>query len=98
MADIIEVLHDIAVSPNLAQKNTEQACACAMVVRFSNRKLIYAIGVSILLQLMVIYVPAIQVGFRTVALGLLDWLVIIAVSSTVLIITQLKIKLFGGFD
>ena len=65
---------------------------------FSNRKLIYAIGASVLLQLMVIYVPAIQVGFRTVALGLLDWVVVIAVSSTVLIITQLKIKIFGGFE
>ncbi len=65
---------------------------------FSNRKLIYAIGVSVLLQLLVIYVPAIQVGFRTVALGLFDWVVILAVSSTVLIITQLRIKLFGGFD
>ncbi len=65
---------------------------------FSNRKLLYAIAVSILLQLLVIYVPAIQAGFRTVALGLLDWLVIVAVSSTVLIITQLKIKIFGGFD
>jgi Ca2+-transporting ATPase len=65
---------------------------------FSNRKLIYAIAASIILQLLVIYVPAIQIGFKTVALGLLDWVVIVAVSSTVLIISQLKIKLFGGFD
>ncbi|UCD07022.1 MAG: calcium-translocating P-type ATPase, SERCA-type, partial [Candidatus Aenigmatarchaeota archaeon] len=65
---------------------------------FSNRKLIYAIIVSIILQLLVIYVPAIQIGFRTVALGLLDWLVIVVISSTVLIITQLKMKLFGGFE
>ena len=65
---------------------------------FSNRKLIYAVAASIILQLLVIYVPAIQAGFRTVALGLMDWLVIVAVSSTVMIITQLKMKLFGGFD
>ncbi len=65
---------------------------------FSNRKLIYAIAASIILQLLVIYVPAIQIGFKTVSLGLLDWLVIVAVSSTVLIITQLKLKLFGGFE
>ncbi len=65
---------------------------------FSNRKLIYAIIVSIILQLLVIYVPVIQIGFRTVALGLLDWLVIVVISSTVLIITQLKMKLFGGFE
>lgn len=65
---------------------------------FSNRKLIYAIMASIILQLLVIYTPAIQIGFRTVALGLFDWFVIVAISSTVLIITQLKIKLFGGFE
>jgi len=65
---------------------------------FSNRKLIYAVAASIILQLLVIYVPAIQVGFKTVFLGLFDWLVIVAVSSTVLIITQVKIKLFGGFE
>ena len=65
---------------------------------FSNRKLIYAIMASIILQLLVIYVPAIQMGFKTVALGIFDWFVIVAVSSTVLIITQLKIKLFGGFE
>ncbi len=65
---------------------------------FSNRKLIYAIMASIALQLAVIYVPAIQAGFKTVALGLFDWFVILAISSTVLIITQLKIRLFGGFE
>ncbi|UCC92168.1 MAG: cation transporting ATPase C-terminal domain-containing protein [Candidatus Aenigmatarchaeota archaeon] len=65
---------------------------------FSNRKLIYAIMASIILQLLVIYVPAIQIGFKTVALGLFDWFVIVAISSTVLIITQLKIRLFGGFE
>lgn len=65
---------------------------------FSNRKLIYAIIAAVLLQLMVIYVPFIQAAFKVVALGLYDWLIIIAISSTVLIITQLKIKLFGGFE
>jgi Ca2+-transporting ATPase len=65
---------------------------------FSNRKLIYAIMVSVAMQLIVIYVPAIQIGFRTVALGILDWVIVIAVASTALIITQLKIKIFGGFE
>jgi Ca2+-transporting ATPase len=65
---------------------------------FSNRKLIYAVAASIILQLLVIYVPPIQVAFKTTFLDILDWLIVIAVSSTVLIISQLKIKLFGGFE
>ena len=32
----VEVLHDIAVTPNLAQKNTNQACAYAMIDRLKD--------------------------------------------------------------
>jgi Ca2+-transporting ATPase len=61
---------------------------------FSNKKLIVAMGVSVLLQLMVIYTPALQPVFSTTALGLLDWLEILSVSSTVLLVMWLKDRLF----
>jgi len=51
---------------------------------FSNRYLIGAIDISILLQLMVIYTP-LAMFFKTVPLSLIDWIYIILMSSTVLI-------------
>lgn len=51
----------------------------------TNRYMMPAIASSILLQLAVIYLPPLQVAFQTVPLGLYDWLLILAVSSTVLI-------------
>jgi Ca2+-transporting ATPase len=61
---------------------------------FSNRSLILAMAASIGLQLMVIYTPLLQPVFSTTALGILDWLKIILVSSSVLIIMWLREKLF----
>jgi len=57
---------------------------------FSNRKLIAAIVTSIFLQIMVVYIPAMQVIFRTVSLTLWDWIEIILMSSTVMIIMWFK--------
>jgi Ca2+-transporting ATPase len=42
-----------------------------------NKKLLIAILSSVLLHLMVIYVPLLQFVFKTTALGLYDWLVIL---------------------
>lgn len=61
---------------------------------FSNKKLIYAMIASIAMQLLVIYFPPLQQAFGTVALGLLEWLEIILLSSTVLIIMWIKEKLW----
>jgi Ca2+-transporting ATPase len=41
---------------------------------FSNRWMVWAVGVSFLLVLMVVYVPFLQPFFDTVALGVDDWL------------------------
>ncbi len=60
---------------------------------FSNPKLILAMAVSIGLQFLVVYTPFLQPVFNTVSLGLMDWLKIILVSSTVLIIMWLRDKL-----
>jgi Ca2+-transporting ATPase len=47
---------------------------------FSNMKLIYAMIVSMALQLAVVYVPFLQSAFNTTPLGLIDWLKILGVS------------------
>jgi len=52
---------------------------------FSNKFLITAIGISLLLQLCIIYIPFFGGIFRTVPLTLIDWILILAVSSTILI-------------
>ncbi len=61
---------------------------------FSNRKLLLAMVVSILLQLLVVYTPVLQPIFTTMALGLVEWLEILAVSSTILAIIWLRDRLF----
>lgn len=52
---------------------------------FTNRALIYAVLITVVLQLMVIYVPFFQKAFRTVPLSLFEWGVILALASTTLI-------------
>ncbi len=53
-----------------------------------NKKLIFAVAVSVLLQLMIIYFPPMQAAFSTAPLLLIDWVWIIITSSTVLIIME----------
>jgi Ca2+-transporting ATPase len=48
---------------------------------FSNMKLIFAVLVSFALQMAVVYVPFLQKVFKTEALGLLDWLLVLGISS-----------------
>jgi Ca2+-transporting ATPase len=48
---------------------------------FTNKKLILATGISFLLQMVVIYVPFLQRIFKTQALGIFDWLLVIIISS-----------------
>jgi Ca2+-transporting ATPase len=51
---------------------------------FSNRWIWLAIGLSLLLQLAVVYVPFLQAAFSTTPLSLTDWLICLAVASLVL--------------
>ncbi|MFQ6135496.1 MAG: cation-translocating P-type ATPase, partial [Nitrososphaerales archaeon] len=60
---------------------------------FKNRYLILALVSSIILQLAVIYIPMLQPSFGTVPLDILDWLIIIGVSSTGLIGVEI-VKIF----
>jgi Ca2+-transporting ATPase len=52
---------------------------------FSNKFLFLAVIASILLQLGVIYLPFLQEIFRTTALGVFDWVLILLVASTILV-------------
>ncbi len=48
---------------------------------FTNKKLILATSVSFLLQMSVVYVPFLQKVFKTEALGLFDWFLVLLISS-----------------
>jgi Ca2+-transporting ATPase len=57
---------------------------------FSNPWLWGALGLSVVLQLMVVYVPFLQEAFRTQALAPLDWLICVAVASSALWLMELR--------
>jgi Ca2+-transporting ATPase len=56
---------------------------------FANRWLVIAVFSSLALQLAVVYVPFLQPVFNTVPLSLIDWLIIILLSSTALISVEI---------
>jgi Ca2+-transporting ATPase len=51
-----------------------------------NKRLVLAVVTSFLLQLVVVYVPFLQAVFRTVALGPSDWLIVMAIAASGLLI------------
>lgn len=61
---------------------------------FTNKPLVYAVLITIILQLMVIYVPFLQTAFRTVPLSLSEWGVVLALASTTLMSMEL-VKYFS---
>jgi P-type Ca2+ transporter type 2C len=63
----------------------------AFIGLFANRWLWAAIGVSLLLHAVVIYVPFLQRAFSTMDLSAGDWLVCAAVASSVLWLRELKV-------
>ena len=58
----------------------------------SSRYLYLGIIISLLLQLLILYIPQLQTIFRTTAIGLIDWIVIIIVASTILIAQKIMDK------
>jgi Ca2+-transporting ATPase len=56
----------------------------------SNRFLLVAVAASLLLQLMVVYVPLMNELFRTVPLGLVDWQMILLAGALVLIMEEAR--------
>jgi len=57
---------------------------------FTNKTFVFAIGGSILSQLMVIYFPPLQKVFQTEALSIYDLMCLIAITSTVFIVSETK--------
>lgn len=51
----------------------------------SSRYLYIGIILSFILQLLILYVPQLQIIFRTTAIGLIDWIIILLVASTILL-------------
>ncbi|RJX19878.1 MAG: HAD family hydrolase [Desulforudis sp.] len=56
----------------------------------SNKFLFYSVVASITAQIAVIYVPALQFVFRTVPLTLDDWVAVIGVATTVLVVVEIE--------
>ncbi len=52
---------------------------------FTNKPLVYAVLTTVILQLIVIYVPIFQTAFRTVPLSFFEWGIVLALASTTLI-------------
>lgn len=50
---------------------------------WENKVFIIAIGLSLVLQLLVVYLPFLQGIFRTTALGLMDWVLIVLIAATI---------------
>ena len=60
---------------------------------FQNKMLVLAVTLSLALQLMVVYVPFFQQIFRTVALNGSDWLIVLAIAASgLLILPEVFIK------
>ncbi|OGF50679.1 MAG: calcium-translocating P-type ATPase, SERCA-type [Candidatus Firestonebacteria bacterium RIFOXYA2_FULL_40_8] len=56
---------------------------------FTNKKLLLAALISFFMMMIVVYVPSLQKIFKTVPLGLFDWLLVIAISSFPLWVVEL---------
>ena len=73
---------------NVVDARSDERSAFTRV--FTNKWLWMAIGVSVLLQVAVVYVPLLQRAFGTVPLSAIDWLRCVAVASSVLWLTEVK--------
>jgi Ca2+-transporting ATPase len=56
---------------------------------FNNKWLLIATAVSILLQVMLVHVPFLNQTFRTTPLSLVDWLIAIAVASSIIWVNEI---------
>mmetsp|Transcript_18992 Transcript_18992/g.41371 ORF Transcript_18992/g.41371 Transcript_18992/m.41371 type:complete len:1141 (-) Transcript_18992:1302-4724(-) len=64
---------------------------------FSNPSFLWAVGGSIIGQLLVIYFPPLQEVFQTEALPIFDLLKIVILSSSILVLDAIRKKFFSGF-
>ncbi len=59
----------------------------------SSKYLYLGIIISFLLQLLILYIPQLQVIFRTTSIGIVDWAIIAIVASTILIAQKIMDRL-----
>ncbi len=57
---------------------------------FRNRALILSIGLAVLLQIAVVYLPFLQVAFKTVPLSLRDWGIVVAASGGLFALEEIR--------
>jgi P-type Ca2+ transporter type 2C len=69
--------------------NCRSAWRSAFGGLFDNPWLIGAVALSLLLHVLVVYVPFLQAAFHTVPLSAADWLIATAVASTLLVVMEL---------
>ncbi|MCI0382475.1 MAG: cation-translocating P-type ATPase [Chlamydiae bacterium] len=62
---------------------------------FSNFWLLSALASSLLLQLLVLYIPSLRIVFGTVFLGMKEWMVIFATTATVWILSRIATHFFA---
>ncbi len=67
-------------------------------IKARNKKLVLAVAGSITAMMAAIYVPAMQDIFGTVPLSLMDWIIIAAAGSSVLIAVEIKKKISGTVE
>ena len=58
----------------------------------SSKYLYLGILLSFILQLLIIYIPQLQIVFRTTSIGLMDWIIIVIVAVTILISDRIMKK------
>jgi Ca2+-transporting ATPase len=68
--------------------NCRSAWRSAFSGIFENKWLIAAVALSLLMHVLVIYVPVLQTAFHTVALTATDWLVATAVGAALLLVAE----------
>ena len=73
---------------NVLNQRSEEVSLFKLGV-FSNRWLIGAIALSVILQITVVYLPVLNTIFGTMPLAAIDWLWVLLVSSTVLIFGEI---------
>ena len=68
---------------------------CKANSKTSSKFLYIGIIISFILQILIIYVPQLQIIFKTTSIGIIDWIVIIIVAFTIIITEKIMNKVIG---
>lgn len=63
---------------------------------FRNRILVISIGIAVLLQMAVVYVPFLQTAFKTFPLTMRDWGIVVASAGGLFVLEEIRKALFPG--